>query len=135
MKTNYDDIKHLSRPQYDEFPPMSRHDRAAQFSPFAALVGYDDAVAETARLTDSKIELTEDQAADLNDKMNMLLDRISEQPEIRVTYFIPDEKKSGGRYVDKQGVVRIFDEYSQELVFMDKVRINIRDIIDLIILE
>lgn len=135
MKTNYDDIKHLSRPQYDEFPPMSRHDRAAQFSPFAALVGYDDAVAETARLTDSKIELTEDQAAELNDKMNMLLDRISEQPEIRVTYFIPDEKKSGGRYVDKQGVVRIFDEYSQELVFMDKVRINIRDIIDLIILE
>ena len=134
MNNNYDDIKHLSRPQYDEFPPMSIHDRAAQFSPFAALVGYDDAVAETARLTDSKIELTEDQAAELNDKMNMLLDRISEQPEIRVTYFIPDEKKSGGRYVDKQGVVRIFDEYSQELVFMDKVRINIRDIIEIALL-
>lgn len=134
MNNNYDDIKYLSRPQYDEFPPMSMHDRAAQFSPFAALVGYDDAVAETARLTDSKIELTEDQAADLNDKMNMLLDRISEQPEIKVTYFVPDEKKSGGRYVDKQGIVRIFDEYSQELVFMDKVRINIRDIIDLVII-
>ena len=135
MTDNYDDIKHLTRPQYDDLHPMSMHDRAAQFSPFAALVGYDDAVAETARLTDSKIELTEDQAAELNDKMNMLLDRIGEQPEIRVTFFVPDEKKSGGRYVDKQGVVRIFDEYSQELVFMDKVRINIRDIIDLIILE
>ena len=60
MPDNYDDIKHLSRPQYDDLPPMSMHDRAAQFSPFAALVGYDDAVAETARLTDKRIELSEE---------------------------------------------------------------------------
>ncbi len=60
MQDNYDDIKHLSRPKYDDFPPMSISDRAAQFSPFAALVGYDDEVAETARLTDSRKELTED---------------------------------------------------------------------------
>ena len=113
--------------------PMS--DRAAQFSPFAALVGYDDAVAETARLTDSRLELTEDEIFELNANLNRLLDCLDEQLEIKVTYFVPDEKKSGGRYVEKVVMVRIYDEYSQELVFMDKVRINIQDIVDLIILE
>ena len=107
--------------QYDDLHPMSTHDRAAQFSPFAALVGYGDAIAETARLTDSKIELT-----DAN--LNRLLDSLDEQPQISVTYFVPDEKKSGGKYVEKQGVVRIFDSYAQELVFMDKTRINIQAI-------
>ncbi len=129
MPDNYDDIKHLTRPQYDDLHPMSMHDRAAQFSPFAALVGYDDAVAETARLTDSKIELTEDEMSELNANLNQLLDSLDEQPEIKVTYFVPDEKKSGGKYVDKVGVVRIFDGYSQELVFKDRFRINIQDII------
>ena len=95
MTDNYDDIKHLTRPQYDDLHPMSMHDRAAQFSPFAALVGYDDAVAETARLTDSRDELTEDEITDLNTNLNRLLDSLDEQPEISVTYFVPDEKKSG----------------------------------------
>ena len=104
------------------------HDRAAQFSPFAALVGYDDAVAETARLTDSRAELTEDEMFELNANLNRLLDSLDEQPQISVTYFVPDEKKSGGKYVEKLGVVRIFDNYSQELVFMDKTRINIQAI-------
>lgn len=131
MIDNYDDIKHLTRPQYDDLHPMSMHDRAAQFSPFAALVGYDDAVAETARLTDSKVELTEDEISMLNANLNQLLDRLDEQPQISVTYFVPDERKSGGKYVDKVGVVRIFDSYSQELVFMDKSRINIQNIISI----
>jgi hypothetical protein len=131
MPDNYDDIKHLTRPQYDDLHPMSMHDRAAQFSPFAALVGYDDAVAETARLTDSKAELTEDEMSELNANLNRLLDSLDEQPQISVTYFVPDEKKSGGKYVEKQGVVRIYDSYSQELVFTDKFRINIQDIISI----
>jgi len=114
--------------QYDDLHPMSTHDRAAQFSPFAALVGYGDAIAETARLTDSKIELTEDETLELNANLNRLLDSLDEQPQISVTYFVPDEKKSGGKYVEKQGVVRIFDSYAQELVFMDKTRINIQAI-------
>lgn len=114
--------------QYDDLHPMSMHDRAAQFSPFAALVGYGDAIAETARLTDSKIELTEDETLELNANLNRLLDSLDEQPQISVTYFVPDEKKSGGKYVEKQGVVRIFDSYAQELVFMDKTRINIQAI-------
>lgn len=128
MPDNYDDIKHLTRPQYDDLHPMSMSDRAAQFSPFAALVGYDDAVAETARLTDSRTVMTEDEMSELNDNLNRLLDCLDEQPEISVTYFVPDEKKSGGKYVEKVGVVRIFDSYSQELVFKDRFRINIQDI-------
>ncbi len=127
MIDNYDDIKHLTRPQYDDLHPMSMHDRAAQFSPFAALVGYDDAVAETARLTDSRAELTEDEMSELNANLNRLLDSLDEQPEISVTYFVPDEKKSGGRYVEKLGVVRIYDSYSGELVFTDGVRIAVAD--------
>ena len=127
MMSNYDDIKHLTRPQYDDLHPMSMHDRAAQFSPFAALVGYDDAVAETARLTDIRAVLTEDEMTELNANLNRLLDRLDEQPEISVTYFIPDEKKSGGKYVEKLGVVRIYDSYAGELVFMDGVRIAVAD--------
>ena len=127
MHDNYDDIKHLTRPQYDDLHPMSMHDRAAQFSPFAALVGYDDAVAETARLTDSRLELTEDEMSELNANLNRLLDSLDEQPEISVTYFVPDEKKSGGRYVEKLGVVRIYDSYANELVFTDGVRIAVAD--------
>ena len=135
MPDNCDDIKRLTRPQYDDLHPMSMLDRAAQFSPFAALVGYDDAVAETARLTDSRAVLTEDEMFELNANLNRLLDRLDEQPEISVTYFVPDERKSGGKYVDKVGVVRIFDSYSQELVFMDKSRISIKDIISIKIKE
>ena len=128
MPDNYDDIKYLTRPQYDDLHPMSMSDRAAQFSPFAALVGYDDAVAETARLTDSRLELTEDEMSELNANLNQLLDSLDEQPEISVTYFVPDEKKSGGRYVEKLGVVRIYDSYVGELVFTDGVRISVADI-------
>ena len=127
MIDNYDDIKHLTRPQYGDLHPMSMHDRAAQFSPFASLVGYDDAVAETARLTDSRAELTEDEMSELNANLNRLLDSLDEQPQISVTYFVPDEKKSGGKYVEKVGVVRIYDSYVGELVFTDGVRIAVAD--------
>ena len=127
MTDNYDDIKHLTRPQYDDLHPMSMSDRAAQFSPFAALVGYGDAVAETARLTDSRAVLTEDEMSELNANLNRLLDSLDERPQISVTYFVPDEKKSGGKYVEKLGVVRIYDSYSQELVFTDGVRIAVAD--------
>lgn len=130
----YDDIKHLTRPQYDDLHPMSMSDRAAQFSPFAALVGYGDAVAETARLTDSRIELTEDGINELNANLNRLLDNLDEQPEIKVTYFVPDENKSGGRYVDKVGVVRIYDSYSNELVFTDGARVAVSDMYSLVLI-
>lgn len=134
MPDKYDDIKHLTRPQYDDLHPMSMSDRAAQFSPFAALVGYGDAVAETARLTDSRIELTEDEINELNANLNRLLDNLNEQPKIKVTYFVPDEKKSGGKYVDKVGVVRIYDSYANELVFTDGARVAVSDMYSLIMI-
>lgn len=132
MPDNYDDIKYLTRPQYDDLHPMSMSDRAAQFSPFAALVGYGDAVVETARLTDNRIELTEDEINELNANLNRLLDNLDEQPEIKVTYFVPDEKKSGGKYVDKVGIVRIYDSYANELVFTDGARIFVADMTKLV---
>ena len=134
MNSQYDNIKHLTRPQYDDLHPMSMSDRAAQFSPFAALVGYGDAVAETARLTDSRIELTEDEINELNVSLNRLLDNLDEQPEIKVTYFVPDEKKSGGKYVDKVGVVRIYDSYANELVFTDGARVAVSDMYSLVMI-
>ena len=128
MSDRYDDIKHLSRPQYDDLPPMSMHDRAAQFSPFAALVGYDDAVAETARLTDSRIELGENMIDKLNQTINQLLLMLDEQRQIKVIYFVPDEKKAGGRYLEKTGVVLKFDNFNNALVFSDCEKIAVNDV-------
>ena len=135
MPDKYDDIKHLTRPQYDDLHPMSMHDRAAQFSPFAALVGYDDAVAETARLTDSKLDLTEDEMSLLNANLNRLLDSLDEQPQISVTYFVPDKYKTGGRYIVKTGTVRRIDEYARVLIFTDKSEIPIDDTVQIVFCE
>ena len=135
MIDNYDDIKHLTRPQYDDLHPMSMHDRAAQFSPFAALVGYGDAVAETARLTDSRLELTEDEMSELNANLNRLLDSLDEQPQISVTYFVPDKYKTGGRYIVKTGTVRRIDEYARVLIFTDKSEIPIDDTVQIVFCE
>lgn len=72
-------------------------------------------------------ELTEDEVNKLNDDLNRLLDMLDERPEIRVTYFVPDKRKSGGSYQTKTGIVRIYDGYTNELVFMDKTRIAVED--------
>ena len=111
MYDNYYDIKQFSRPYYDDHPQMSISDRAAQFSPFAALTGYDAAVDETARYTEIREELTEDEVNKLNDDLNRLLDML----------------ESGGSYQTKTGIVRIYDGYTNELVFMDKTRIAVED--------
>ncbi len=121
--SRYDDIRHLERPQYPDLPPMPIHDRAAQFSPFAALVGYDDAVAETERLTDRRREMSEEETRELNEMLQVLTERLAEDPKdhpkILVLYFIPDEKKSGGRYEEKEGTIRTIDTYHRTLVFTD----------------
>ena len=133
MSDRYDNIKYLSRPQYEDLPPMSMHDRAAQFSPFAALVGYDDAVAETARLTDSRIELGEDMIDELNQSISQLLLTLDEQRQINVIYFVPDEKKAGGRYIEKTGVVLRFDNFNNALVFSDGEKIAVNDLYQVVI--
>ena len=107
---------------------MSRENRASQFSPFAALTGYDSEIKETARLTDEKIELDEDRIYDINAKLQYKKDNIDVKPEITVEYFISDEKKSGGAYVTLNDRVRIIDEYERTIVFVSGKRINIDDI-------
>lgn len=132
---NYDDIKLLSRPQYPDLPPMSIHDRAAQFSPFAALVGYEDAVEETARLTDSRREMEEDEINELNRQLQELAEKLSERPKIRVTYFIRDKKKEGGRYSSKIGNARTIDQAENRIVFIDGESVKIKDMYSVVFIE
>ena len=133
--SRYDDIINLERPRYIDLPPMSMHDRAAQFSPFAALVGYEDAVKETARLTDARREMLEDEIAELNRQLGELAERLSERPEIRVTYFIPDKKKDGGRYVSKIGNARTIDQYNNTIVFTDGDTVQIKDMYSVVFID
>ena len=133
--SKYDDIINLNRPQYIDLPPMSMHDRAAQFSPFAALVGYEDAVEETARLTDARREMLEDEIAELNRQLAELTERLPERPKIRVTYFIPDKKKDGGRYASKTGNARTIDQYKNAIVFTDGEAVAIKDMYSVVFIE
>lgn len=126
--SRYADIINLPHHTSSKHLRMSRENRAAQFSPFAALTGYDAEITETARLTNEKIELDEDKVNDINAKLQYIIDHINEKPEISVEYFIPDEKKSGGAYVTVSGAVRIIDEYDKSVVFYNGKRIPIADI-------
>lgn len=128
MSGPYDDIIHLSHPTSKNRPRMSIHDRAAQFSPFAALSGHAAAIAETARLTDRKLELDEDTKAELDRRQAILLEHISERPEITVTWFRPDEKKAGGAYVTTTGRLKKIDEIECVLVLTDGARIPLEDV-------
>ena len=115
----YGDILYLSRPESPHRARMSMIDRGAQFSPFAALVGYEDAIAETARLTDFQIELTDGAKAELNALLQSLAENVRRCPEVRVTWFMPDERKSGGAYVTAMGCVKKVDPYREMLVLTD----------------
>ena len=129
MNPNYEKLRNIQRPQYADLPPMPIEDRAAQFSPFAAVVGYDDAVEETARLTDSMIELSEDEIVLLNNSLARLRASIAGKPQIKVTYFVPDARKDGGEYVSKEGTVKRIDEYENVLIFTDGGKVAVSDII------
>lgn len=127
---DYSKIINLPHHQSATRKRMSNYDRAAQFAPFAALTGHDEAIKETARLTDDYMEMGEDRLGELSAKIQLLIDKLSEQPEITVVYFIPDERKSGGSYAEKTGVVRIIDEYERKLVFYDGDKILIDRVAD-----
>ena len=120
----YDDIIHLPHHVSKTRPQMSLEDRAAQFSPFAALTGYDAAILETGRLTEDKLELGEETQAILDRKQRYLAEIIDTKPEITVTYFVPDEKKSGGAYSTVTGFLKRIDEYERQLVLTDGRRIQ-----------
>lgn len=127
----YEDILNLPHHVSKTRPQMSMLDRAAQFSPFAALTGYDDAIKETGRLTGEKIEMDEDRKAALDMKQAYLIEMIDEQPEISITYFLPDAKKSGGAYVTVTGNLKRFDEYERLLILTDGKKIPMDDIADI----
>ena len=131
MKDLYEDIINLPHHVSKTRPQMSMIDRAAQFSPFAALTGYDAAIKETGRLTDEKIEMDEDRKAALDMKQAYLIEMIDEQPEISITYFLPDAKKSGGAYVTVTGNLKRFDEYERLLILTDGKKIPMDDIADI----
>lgn len=115
----YHDILILSRPRSSRHAPMPRQNRAAQFAPFAALSGYDSAIAETARLTEHERTPDEERLTLLNEKFHALLDLIRDQPEITITYFEPDERKDGGAYLRITGRIRRIDDANRLLIFDD----------------
>ena len=126
----YDDIINLPHHVSRKHPQMSIHDRAAQFAPFVALTGHGEAIAETARLTDRKIELDDYERLKLDEKLLILQEHIMEMPEISVTYFCPDEKKEGGRYVTLTKALRKINVVERTLLMEDGMQIRIEDILE-----
>ncbi len=127
----YDDIITLEHPVSKVHPRMSVMDRAAQFSAFAALSGYEDAIDETERLTETYTELDEGEKEILNEQLLKIKENIASHPAATCTYFEPDPKKEGGAYRTYSGKVRRIDEYEKKLVFEDGTGIwigSLRDI-------
>ena len=131
----YDDIIGLPHHVSSTRPHMPMLDRAAQFQPFRALTGYEDAVQETARYTDEKVELTEDEKALLDMELQRLSDDIASRPQVTLTCFRPDKKKSGGAYVTTTGRLKKIDDIEGALILVSGERIVIEDILDIQITE
>lgn len=122
---NYEDIRNHERYQLKHHTPMSLESRAAQFAPFAALVGYDEEIGEAARSTDGREELSEDAVDALNQAFQKLLEHEEERPLVTVTYFQPDAKKDGGRYMTYTGNFRFYDAEKRVMKFVDGMVIGV----------
>lgn len=131
MTRTYDDIINLPHHVSSTRHHMTAIDRAAQFSPFAALTGYGAAIKETARLTDERIKLDGYMKDVLSDRLQIIADRNKEHPEIAITYFQPDTKKNGGAYVTAISTVKKIDEYERVVVMTDGTVIPIDEIISI----
>ena len=131
MTGSYTDILNLPHPTSKKHPRMTRTARAAQFAPFAALTGYNEAVKETARLTDEQLELDDTEKAQLNEKLQLLHQHLPRQLPITITFFIPDTKKAGGSYQTITGPVKKIQEYERRLIMTDGTIIPIDAIIGL----
>ena len=128
---SYDDIIHLPHHVSATRPHMPITDRAAQFSPFAALTKHGDAIVETARLTQERKELTEDAKTKIEMRLNLLAKQIASQPQVSITYFQPDEMKDGGSYITVAGIVIKIDVYDHIVVMQDKIKIPIENIFEI----
>lgn len=128
---NYDDILHLPHPVSRRHPQMSMTERAAQFSPFAALTGYGDVIRETSRFTDRKPELSEEEKAELDYRLRMACGLPGGPPEITITYFVPDKKKDGGVYQKTSGRIRKIDAARHKIILEDGTQIDLDCVLDL----
>ena len=130
----YYDIINMPHHVSKKHPQMPMEERAAQFAPFAALVGYEDAVEEMARLTDKRIELDEEAKNILDMKFQMLNEQLKVQihPQVTIMYFVPDLKKEGGKYIKISGTIKRIDEFKQLIVLDDKAEIPITEIISIV---
>lgn len=131
MTDQYDDIINLPHPESKRYPRMPLADRAAQFSPFAALTGYDSVISEMARLTDQRIELDENRRQELDASLQRIAARLDERPEITVTYFLRDPRKEGGEYVRATGRLKKIDSTARTLVLEDGTIIPLADVYSL----
>jgi hypothetical protein len=127
----YADIIDMPHHVSKDRPHLSMHQRAAQFSPFAALVGYEDVIEETRRQTDLKRELDETEKAELDRKLSVIASRLAEKPIVVIEYFVPDKTKAGGEYVFKSGTVVKILQVQKKLVLGDGTEILIEDIADI----
>ena len=130
-KFPYEDIVNLPPHISKRYPQPTMMDRAARFAPFAAITGYEEMVLEEARVTEERIDLDEGALSLLNEKLNMIQEFLDEEPEIKITYFEPDKKKSDGAYVSITGVVKRIDEYEHLVIMTDGKKILIDDIFGL----
>lgn len=126
----YEDIIRLSRP-VSKHAKMSLYQRSAQFAPFAALTGYEGQVKETARLTDKRIELNEEAKSNLDFKIQVIQEMLLNNPDVEITYFIPDERKDGGKYETIKNKIKKIDNYNQTIIMQDGLKIPIKEIIDI----
>ena len=127
----YDDIINLPHHQSRERAHMSLHDRAAQFAPFAALTGHEEAIEETARLTDEKITLDETAIEKINEKLNEIANHLAEKKTVSITYFKPDKRKSGGAYLTDIGTVKKIDEVEKVVIMDSGMKISMEQIIEI----
>ena len=135
MSGKYDDIISLPHPEPRTHPRMSLHDRAAPFSPFAALTGHSAAIAETGRLTDSRITLDESEMARVDAALQRLQELLPSRPAASITYFVPDVRKAGGSYQTVTGAVRRIDTVNGVLLLTDQRAIPIPDIFNVTVQE
>ena len=131
QQNEYADIISLAHYQSTKRKHMSLHDRAAQFAPFAALRGFDEEISETARQTDSRIELDDERMDELNEKIHLIIDNIKSMPEVEITCFVPDSRKAGGAYKTMTGAARKIDEIRGILEMRGGIAIAFEDIIRL----
>jgi hypothetical protein len=131
MKNSYEDIINLPHHRSTTHPNMARANRAAQFSPFAALTGHDAAIREQARLTDKRVELDEYIKADLNERLCFIRKYIKDKPEVSLVFFQEDNLKDGGRYITATGVVKKIDVYEKIVVMEDGRVISINNIVEI----